>query len=149
MALMRWSRQDLLDPFAEFDRLQEDLGRLFGVVSRSDYSGLFDRSSLAVDILDEGERLTVSCNLPGVDKKDVELTVADQVLSIKGERKAGNPKKKEYRDESWTGSFQRTIALPQGVDTDKVKAELSDGVLRIKLEKKAQAKPRQISVAVK
>lgn len=150
MALVRWSRNSLQDPFAEFDRLQEEMGRLFGLVNQSEQSGLFDRaSSPAVDVRDEGERVSVVCNLPGIERKDVELSIANNVLSIKGERKAPAEKRKVFKDESWTGSFQRTIALPPVIDPDKVKAELADGVLRVSLEKKPETRPRQIAVAVK
>jgi HSP20 family protein len=150
MALLRWSRNNLQDPFAEFDRLQEEMGRLFGLVNRSEYSGLFDRnSSPAVDVLDEGEKVSVYCNLPGIDLKDIDVNIANNVLSIKGERKPSGEKRMVFKDETWTGSFQRTISLPPTIDPDKVKAELSDGVLRIKLDKKPESKPRQITVALK
>lgn len=150
MALLRWSRNSLQDPFAEFDRLQEEMGRLFGLVNRSDYSGLFDRSSSPdVDVVDEGEKVSVYCNLPGIDLKDIEVNIANNVLSIKGERKALSDKRKVFKDEGWFGSFQRTLSLPPTIDSEKVKAELSDGVLRIKMDKKPESKPRQIEVAVK
>jgi HSP20 family protein len=150
MALLRWSRNNLQDSFAEFDRLQEEMGRLFGLVNRSDYSGLFDRSaSPPVDVLDESDRVSVACDLPGIDMKDVEVTIANNVLSIKGERRAAGDKRKVFKDEGWSGAFQRTISLPPTVDPDKVKAELADGVLRIRLDKKPESRPRQIAVAVK
>lgn len=150
MALTRWSRNNLPDPFAEFDRLQDEMGRLFGAINRSDYAGLFDRSmSPAVDVLDEGERVLVLCDVPGLDRKDLEVNMSSNVLSIKGERKAVNEKRKSYKDETWTGSFQRTLSLPETVDPDKVRAELTDGVLRIEIDKKPESKPRQIAVAVK
>ena len=150
MALMRWSRKDLQDPFAEFDRLQEEMGRLFGMVNRPDYSGLFDRTaSPAVDVLDEGDQVSVFCNVPGVDRKDIEVSISSNVLSIKGERKALDEKRKVFKDEAWVGSFQRTISLPPTVDPDRVRAELADGVLRIRIEKRPESKPRQIAVSVK
>lgn len=150
MALIRWSRNPLPDPFAEFDRLQEEMGRLFGVVNHPEYSGLFDRStSPAVDVLEQPDKVVVLCNVPGIDRKDIELSLADNVLSIKGERKAPDEKKHQFKDESWTGSFQRTIALPRTINPDKVDARLAEGVLRISLEKKPESQPRQITVAAK
>lgn len=150
MALIRSNRNSPMDPFEEFDRLQEEMGQLFGLVTGTDYSGLFDRNiSPAVDVLDDSESVTVFCNLPGLDRKDIEVNLTNNVLSIKGERKAVSEKRKVFKDESWVGSFQRTISLPVTVDPNSVKAELSDGVLSIRLEKKSEAKPRQITVAVK
>ena len=149
MALVRWSRNSLPDPFAEFDRLQEEMGRLFGLMNAGQ-AGLFDRSSSpAIDVLDEREKVTVICNLPGVDRKDIELSITNNVLSIKGERKASGEKRKVFKDESWFGTFQRTLSLPPVIDPDRIKAEMSDGVLRIRLDKKPESKPRQISVIVK
>jgi len=149
MALVRWSRNNLPDPFAEFDRLQEQMGQLFGLMN-SGQSGLFDRnSSPAIDVLDEGEKVSVICNLPGIGHKDIELSITNNVLSIKGERKAAVEKRKMFKDESWTGTFQRTISLPPVIDSDKIMAELAEGVLRIRLDKKPESKPRQISVSVK
>jgi len=150
MALVRLSRNSLPDPFAEFDRLQEEMGRLFGLMKQTENSGLFDRtSSPAIDVLDEDDRVVVFCNLPGIERKDIELSIANNILSIKGERKAPAEKRKMYKDESWVGTFQRTISLPKHVDADKVKAELTNGVLRIVLNKKPESKPRQIPVSVK
>jgi len=150
MALLRWSRNSLQDPFAEFDRLQEEMGRLFGIVNRPENSGLFDRnSSPAIDVLDEGGKVDVYCDLPGMDLKDIEVTLANNVLSIKGERKPSGERRKVFKDEGWVGVFQRTVSLPPTIDPDGVKAELSDGVLRIELSKKPEAKPRQIEVTLK
>ena len=149
MALVRWSRNNLPDHLAEFDRLQEEMGRLFGLLNPGQ-AGLFDRnSSPAIDVLDEGDQLNISCNLAGIDRKDIELSISNNVLSIKGERKASTEKRKVFKDEFWFGSFQRTISLPPIVDTEKVNAELIDGVLRIRLTKKPESKPRQIAVNVK
>ena len=154
MAIMRWNTTSLPDPFDELDRLQEEMNRLFGLTFRPDNTGIFDRSEVpAVDLLEEADRFLVLVDLPGIEKQDLELTVAPHVLTLRGERsgtkggKAG--KGRVYRDETWEGSFQRTISLPEGADTEKISAELSDGVLRIEIAKKAELKPRQISVVAK
>lgn len=150
MALVRWNRNIPQNPFSEFDRLQDEMSRLFGLVNQVDQAGLFDGAgSPPVDVIDEGESIVVICDLPGMDRKDVELSIASNVLTIKGERKARDEKRKAYKNEVWTGRFQRTLSLPPQVDPTKVKAEMTDGVLRIRIDKQAESKPRQIAITVK
>jgi HSP20 family protein len=145
MANDRW--QKLPDAFSEFDRLQADMQRLFGLNSIFDNSGLFDRvRSTPIDVIEHEDDLVVYMNVPGVSLKDIDLSVASNVLTVKGERKQHDDAQKVHRDESWTGSFQRTISLPNSVDTDKIKADLKDGVLKIKIGKRAETKPKQIQV---
>lgn len=145
MALLRIGRnRSLQDPFS-------DMARLLDLFTEEPlFDGLFDHSySPEVDVLEEDEGVKILMNVPGIDKKDLEITLADNVLTLKGERKAKEEKRRIYKDESWTGTFQRTIPLPPTVNPDKVSAELSDGVLRISIPKKPESKPRQIAVSVR
>jgi HSP20 family protein len=82
--------------------------------------------------------------------KDLEVNIANNVLTIKGEKKDSREVKdaKVYRQESWFGSFQRTLSLPDIVDPDKIEAVMKDGVLKITLPKKEEVKPKQIAVKV-
>ena len=93
----------------------------------------------------------MTCELPGLEQKDIDVTIASNVLTIKGQRKNEWEEKrgKVYRKESWSGSFQRTLPLPTSVDGEKIKAELKDGILTITLPKREEAKPKQIAVNVK
>jgi len=114
--------------------------------------GLFDRSfSPAVDVVENPQDFTVSCELPGLDQKDIDVSIASNVLTIKGQKKDEREEKKNkfYRKESWSGSFQRTLPLPSSVDGEKIKAELKNGILTIVLPKREEAKAKQITVNVK
>jgi len=111
--------------------------------------GLFDRRlSPAVELVEHPDRFTVECDLPGIDQKDIDLSIASGVLTVKGEKKGEkvSEKAKVYRKETWEGSFQRTVAIPQTVEADKVEATYRDGVLVIQLPKKEEAKTRKIEL---
>ena len=135
-------------PFDELDRLQRQLGRFFDF--GFDNSGLFDRSlAPAVDFIENGDGYTLYFDLPGVDKKDLELTVENNVLTVKGDKKEPKEGGRFFRKETWAGSFRRTVSLPPAADPDKVRAELTDGVLTVTIGKREELKPRQIAVSVR
>jgi len=137
-----------LSPVDELDRLQRQLGRFFDFGFEN--SGLFDRSMApAVDFVENGEGYTLYFDLPGVDKKDLELTVENNVLTVKGDKKEPKENGRFFRKETWAGSFRRTVSLPPAADPEKVRAELLDGVLTVTIGKREELKPRQIAVAVR
>ncbi|MFQ3619444.1 MAG: Hsp20/alpha crystallin family protein [Spirochaetales bacterium] len=149
MDLIKWKPDEVFDPLAEFDRMREEFDRFFGLEPM--ISGLFDRvKSPAMDVMEKDEAFVVTCDLPGVDLKDLEVSLANNVLTIKGEKKDTREVKdaKVYRQESWFGSFQRTLSLPNTVNPDKIEAIMKDGVLQITLPKKEEVKPKQIAVKV-
>jgi HSP20 family protein len=149
MAIMKWRGAAPTNPFEELDRLQSEMGRLFNLVNLPDGQGLFDgESSPAIDVVETQDEFIVFADLPGVEEKDIELSIASNVLSLSGEKakKVDGDKRRFFREESWTGVFRRTIPLPNAVDPEKVSAELKDGVLSVKIAKKAALKPRQIAV---
>lgn len=148
MARLRW-RPDVMDPFQEVDRLRDEINRLFESESLPMVRGLFDRPSAPpIDLTEEPEQYTVMADVPGLRREDIEITLAQGVLTIKGEKKTERPAEnaRRYREESWHGRFQRTVALPGEVDPTKVGADLTDGVLTITLPKREDARPRQISI---
>jgi len=151
MALVKWKNRELQDPWADFKTLQDEINQLFNIDRYPAARGIFDRSlSPAMDVIEDQEGYTIHMELPGVDQKDLEITMASQVLTIKGE-KGGNKEEKKgksFRKESWSGSFQRTLPLPNSVDPDKIKADLSKGILTITVPKREEARPKQISVKV-
>jgi len=150
MAQLRWGSSRLPEAFAEFELLRGELGRLFGLDRWADSGGLLDRAaSLPIDVIDKAEELVVLANIPGIERKDIDLSLAANILTIKGEKRPAEGKKRVFREETWAGSFQRTLALPDSVDSDKVQAELRDGVLRVVIGKRAELKPRQIAVNIK
>ena len=102
----------------------------------------------AVDVSENEKELVVSADLPGIDPKEVEITVQENILTLSGERKAESETKDEsyHRVERSYGSFTRSFVLPSIVDETKVSAEYKDGVLRVRLPKREEAKPRKIDV---
>lgn len=153
MDLVRWRKPELSDPWYEFKRLQDEINDLFNFNRSPAAEGLFDRPfSPAVDVVEGPDDYTVTCEIPGVDKKDLEISLTTNVLTIKGEKKSEekSDEKDVYRREMWKGSFQRTISLPAGVDSKKdIDATLKDGVLTLVIPKREETKPRQITVKSK
>jgi HSP20 family protein len=150
MAVIRWTpRTELWDPF---NNLQEEMNRLFDTnlrryAGRSTSDGGF---MPAADVIEDKEHLLVYLDLPGVRREDVQVTLQEDVLTIKGERKPEATGKEAgwYLHERVAGSFTRTMQLPVPVDAGKIEAHFRDGVLQVKLPKAEAAKPKQIEVKV-
>jgi len=159
MAMLQWRRASSpattgTDAYDTLERLQDELDRWLGWSRYPETTGLFDRSVFpAIDVVETVDGCTVWVDVPGLDKKDLELAVTANVLTLKGEKKSAEKAKKDkdrtLRDETWTGSFQRSISLPDSVDTNKANAEFHDGVLKVTFAKKPEHKPRQIPVLMK
>jgi len=152
MAIIRWKDRDVNDPWSDFKKLQNEINNLFDFDAFPSTTGLFDRSfSPAVDVSENPNGYTVTCELPGLELKDIDVSIASNVLTIKGQKKDEKEEKKGkfFRKESWSGSFQRTLPLPISIDAEKIQAELKDGILSIVLPKKEEAKPKQIAVNIK
>jgi len=105
----------------------------------------------AVDITEHDDQFVVKVELPGVNKDDVKITLENNILTIRGEKKQEKETKKEnyHRVERSYGSFQRSFTLPTTVKSDKIDAAYKDGILQIALPKAEEAKPKQIEVKVK
>jgi len=152
MALIKWKNRDPYNPWNELQTLQQSINDLFDFDRFPTNTGLFDRTvSFAVDVVEGENDFTVKCELPGIEEKDLDVSITSNVITIKGEKKTESEEKegKYYKKESWSGSFQRTLSMPTSVDAEKIQAELKDGILTITLPKKEEAKPKQISVNVK
>jgi HSP20 family protein len=137
-------------PFFGFRGFRGDLDRVF-----TDFIGDNTEERLgvfnpAVDLVDTGESLQVKVELPGVKKEDVQITLKDDVLTIKGEKKVEREEKDEnrYYVERSYGSFSRTLTLPTPVKTDEIKAGFEGGILEITLPKDEKVKAREIKVEV-
>lgn len=106
-----------------------------------------------VDVCETDKEVVVTADLPGVDEKDIEVTISDGMLTIKGERKAEKEEKDEkksyHRVERSHGYYSRSIALPGEVDEDKVKADFSKGVLTVRMPKSEQARSKVKKISVK
>lgn len=148
MAIVRWN-----DPFREFAQLQDRLNRAFGdAYGRSD-EGLLTSGSWVppVDIFQNGDHeLVLKAELPDMSREDIDITVDNGTLTIKGEKKFSQDVKEDeyHRIERRYGTFSRSFSLPQTVDTTKVAAEYKNGVLTVRLPLREEAKPRQIKVDV-
>jgi len=101
-----------------------------------------------VDIYDNDEDITIKAELPGVEKKDIEVDLKDRVLTIRGERSHEKEVKEDnyHRKERVFGKFHRAFTLPADYDPDKIKADFKDGVLKIEIPKPEKEKPKKIAV---
>lgn len=141
-----------IDLWDAFDDLRREFERSWGGPELADVSGLLDwPTGPAIDLVEGEDELLLLADLPGVRKEDLELNVQGKLLTIKGEKKRDEPTKsrKVVKTESWVGAFNRTVELPDGVDPNKVEAQLRDGVLRIRIAKREESKKRTIRVSVK
>jgi len=141
------------DPFREFSTLQDRMNRLFrdsyGPEGREEN---LNNTSFAppVDVYEDEHSVNLKIEVPGVDEKDIDVRIENNVLTVHGERKFEREEKQENfrRVERQYGSFTRTFTLPTTVDAEKVSASYDKGILKIALPKKAEAKPKQIKVSV-
>jgi HSP20 family protein len=142
--IQRWN------PARDFARLQGEVNRLFG----TDLGLTRDTESFgwtpAVDVFEDSEGVTFKFDLPEVDGKDVDVRVEDGTLTIRGERKLEREDKRDgyHRIERAYGTFARSFSLPATLDADKAAAEHKNGVLRIFIPKRAEAKPKSLPVKV-
>ncbi len=146
MAIVRW------DPFRDLNLLQDRMNRLFedaGRTWRTDEPAATTTWSPSVDIFETEGEIVVKAELPGMDRKDIQLNLENNVLSLRGERKFTKETKDEnyHRIERSYGVFSRSFSIPATVDEEKIRADYKDGVLKIMLPKKEQAKPKQIKIA--
>jgi HSP20 family protein len=141
------------DPFREFVTLQSRVNRLFGNPrgpEGEDESLTTTAFAPPVDIYEDEHDITLKIEVPGIDEKDIDVRIENNTLTVHGERKFEKEEKEENyrRMERQYGSFTRTFTLPNTVNHDNVQADYDKGVLKIKLAKKAEAKPKQIKVNV-
>jgi HSP20 family protein len=151
MAIVRW------EPFHDLMTVQERMNRIFeqafrgaGRTGAEEDWALGGAWAPAVDIYEHEGNLVLKAELPGIDPKDVDVRVENNVLTLQGERKFESEVKREeyHRVERAYGTFSRSFTLPNVVDSDKIKAEFKDGLLRVVLPKREEAKPKQITIAV-
>lgn len=135
MPIVKWS--PFLEPFEEMEKMM------------SDYSS--QGFAPAIDVYETKDEVVVEAPLAGVDPKDVEINIENDVLTIKGEVKKETEvdDKNYYRKEVRSGSFFRSVALPAHVLSDQAEAESAQGLLKIVIPKAPEAKPKQIKVKIK
>jgi HSP20 family protein len=150
MTIVRWS-----DPFREFAQLQDRINRVFTDPhgrSGSD-EGLMTSGAWVppVDVYQNGDHeVVLKAELPDMTREDIDITVDNGTLTIKGEKKFSNEVNEEsfHRIERRYGTFSRSFSLPQTVDSAKVGADYKNGVLTVRLPLREEARPRQIKVDV-
>jgi HSP20 family protein len=142
------------EPFKDLISMQDKMNRLFEdsfLRSRDDEEiSTQGTCSPVVDIYEKKDSIVLKAEIPGLDKNDFSVTIKENILTIKGEKKQENDVEKDrlHRVERTYGSFERSFTLPKTVDQEKLEAEYRNGVLVITLPKVPEAKPKQIEVSV-
>ncbi len=153
MALIRFRPlSPVLDPNLDRADIQTRMSRLFdNFLGQSHGAETERRWSPSVDMYETKNEVVISAELlPGLNEKDIRVSVTGDLLTIQGERQ-GNTDVKDgghYRRERWFGKFARTLSLPLPVEIDQVKATDRDGILTVKLPKVEEIKPREIKIDV-
>ena len=143
--IVRWNDHD--HPISTFDALRRQMDRLFDEYDRPTLFQTASAGALPVSVFDTGAALLFSVDVPGLDEKDFSISLAQNVLTIQGERRARHQEGyATHRQERASARFSRSFALPCRVDPERTAATLQDGVLTITLPKAAEAQPRTIAV---
>jgi HSP20 family protein len=151
VAPMRTVRGISRDPFRELFELQRGINELFdeGFSGSRESVGLRAWSP-AVDVYEDENEFVLKVELPGINRDDVKVSVNENTLSVSGERRVENEDKRDnyHRIERSYGQFYRSFTLPPNINTEAIGAQFKDGILRLSLPKKEEAKPKQIEVKV-
>ena len=146
MVVTRW------DPFRELASLQNRVNSLFQVYGRTGQDELTTAGSFVppVDVYEDEHKVTLKLEIPGINQDDVDIRLENNTLIVRGERKFDKEEKEEnfHRIERRYGSFVRSFTLPNTLDPNSVTANYENGVLKIELAKRAEAKPKQIKVNI-
>lgn len=142
------------EPLREMTTLNRAMDRMFDRFmdeSLFDMPTLWQRSdsnTLALDLMEQDEQYIVKASVPGVKPEDIEITVDDGLLTVKGEIKENKETDEDnyHLRERYTGSFMRRITLPNNIDADKIEATNENGVLTLVLPKAESVKPKRIQV---
>ena len=113
-----------------------------------EFSRRFDHLTPRIDVVERDEEIVVRAEVPGIKKDDLDVSVTENTVTIRGSKKEESKEEKDeyYRCEIAQGDFSRTVTLPGNVDTDKVSASFDDGMLELKLPKVNKARRRTISL---
>lgn len=143
MDIMEWK------PFKEVTKLRSEMDRLW-----DDYFGSGRRAFKpeiwvpSVDVSETNEKIVVKAEIPGMDSKDIDISLSGDILTIKGEKKSEREEKDEnyHLVERSHGSFARSLRLPVAVEADKIEAAYKQGVLTVTCPKKEDVKPKAIEI---
>ena len=139
------------EPWSLINQLQEEINRLFesrGLAPGREQEGTVADWVPAVDIREEPDRFVILADVPGVDPKDIEITMDNGVLTVKGERETASEEEREgyRRVERARGTFMRRFTLPDTADAEHISARSRNGVLEIVIPKHERVQPRKITV---
>jgi HSP20 family protein len=137
----------------DFSTLQDRMNRIARETfspERSDEALTTSNFAPPVDVYEDEHNITLKIEVPGIDEKDINVSIENNTLTVRGERRFEKDEKEEnfHRVERMYGSFTRSFTLPNTVETEQVTAHYEKGVLKIRLAKKAEAKPKLIKVNV-
>ncbi len=148
MALIRW------EPARELATIQGEMNRLFNTFfepssGTNGSSTTLRRWVPAMDLVEADEEFVLRADLPGLSADDVNIEFEDNVLTVSGQRKSEHEERKDgyYRLERASGSFSRSLTLPDGVDPERVQASFDRGVLEVRVPKPEQRKPRKVTIS--
>ncbi len=140
------------EPFRDLRKMHDEMDRLFSSLWPKGDHDITEAAAWApaVDMYEDKDQIVVKAELPGVKKEDVSLSLTEDILTIKGERKAEKEEKREnfFRMEGSYGLFIRTLQLPRPVKFEAAKAEYKDGILKVVLPKDETSKTREIKIDV-
>ena len=149
MALIRW------EPVRELQTVQNEMNRLFNTffdspTPRGNGAATLRRWIPAMDVVETDDSYVLRADLPGTSESDVKVELDKNVLTVSGERKREHEHRSEgfYRVERASGSFSRSLTLPDGVDADSIQANFDNGVLEVRIPKREAPKPRKVEISV-
>src|SRR5215207_845879 len=140
-----------MSTWSPFSDLRTHINRLFDLSYPTRAAESFGDWAPALDASEDKDKFTVTLEIPGMKKEDINVTLHDGVLTVSGERKSEKEVKDGstvHRTERFYGKFSRSVSLPSAVKSDKVAAAYRDGVLTVEIPKAEEGKPRQIDVKV-
>ena len=150
--LTTWRPFRELAPFREFEKMRREMDRF--------WDSFFERRPMkaeegleffpSIDLAEKANELVVKCEVPGMDPKDIDISLSDGVLTIRGEKKQEREEKEAdyHLVERSYGSFSRSIQLPKEVQSDKISASYKNGILKITLPKSGEAKKKEVRIKV-
>lgn len=144
MRLVRW------DPFREMEHMTQHMNRVIDDAFDNAASGQMMAVPLA-DVFEEDDKLIIHMHIAGLTEDEIDIHVENGVLTVRGERTTNDEEKEKrsYMLRESSTQVMRRMALPKNVDSEKIEAHLNDGILRLELPKKPEAKPKKISVKAK
>jgi HSP20 family protein len=150
--LTTWRPFRELTPFKEFERMRREMDRFLDSFlerrpTKAEEAGEF---LPALDLAEKDNELVVKCEVPGMDPKDIDISLSDGMLTIRGEKKQEREEKETdyHLVERSYGAFTRSIHLPKEVQGDKISASYKNGILKITLPKSEEAKKKEIKIKV-